>query len=67
MERKGVMDGIVRGIPKHSKRPVVDGIVCGIPRKAHLPLKEEINKVHPSSTRAAEGQFGGATLPQMKK
>lgn len=67
MERKGVMEGIVRGIPKHSKKPVVDGIVTGIPRKAHPKLAPDTDKVQPSHTRAAEGQFGGATLPQMKK
>jgi hypothetical protein len=64
VERRGLMDGIVKGLEHKRHRPVVDGIVCGVPRKAHLKASPDMMKVAPSATQSAEGVFGAGRTPQ---
>ena len=64
MERKGCMDGIVRGLEHKKHRPVVDGIVTGVPRKAHLKDSPDLHKVSPSATQSSEGVFGAGRTPE---
>jgi hypothetical protein len=58
------MDGIVKGIPKHSSKPIVDGIVTGVPRKAHPKLEVPVEKCTPGATRKAMDTFGSGLTPQ---
>ena len=64
VERRGLMDGIVRGLEHKKHRPVVDGIVTGVPRKAHLRAAPEMHKVVPSATQSSEGVFGAGRTPE---
>lgn len=63
-ERRGLMEGIVKGLEHKKHRPVVDGIVTGVPRKPHLACAPELHKVHPSATQSAEGVFGAGRTPE---
>ena len=64
MERRGCMEGIVRGLEHKKHRPVVDGIVTGVPRKAHLKDSPDLHKVAPSATQSSEGVFGAGRTPE---
>lgn len=60
----GLMDGIVSGVPKRSKKPVVDGIVCGIARDPRPDLKAPTTPVDPGATRKSADTFGSGLTPQ---
>ena len=64
MERRGLMEGIVRGLEHKKHRPVVDGIVTGVPRKAHLKCEPELHRVAASATQSSEGVFGAGRTPE---
>jgi hypothetical protein len=54
--RKGVMEGIVRGVPKNTHTQMMDGLVksaCG-----HQKADSGVHKVTPNATRLATQQFG---------
>lgn len=55
----GLMDGIVRGIPKRTTNPIVDGIVTGVPRVAKPPIATPTEKApgH-SATMMPKNSFG---------
>ena len=59
-----LMDGIVSGVPKRSKKPVVDGIVCGIARDPRPDLKAPTSKVEAGATHKAQDTFGSGLTPQ---
>lgn len=58
------MDGIVKGIPKHSSKPVVDGIVRGVERKQHPKVEAPVTPVAPGATKKALDTFGAGLTPQ---
>lgn len=60
----GLMDGIVSGIPKRSKKPVVDGIVTGIARDPRPDLKAPLTKCDPGATHKSADTFGSGLTPQ---
>lgn len=59
-----VMDGIVSGIPKRSKKPIVDGIVTGVARDPRPDLKAPTTKVEPGATHKSADTFGSGLTPQ---
>lgn len=63
---EGVINGIVKGVPKHSKKPIVDGIVCGVPRNPRPSLNAGTTGagVRKSATQPAVGAFGGGMFPE---
>ena len=63
-ERRGLMEGIVKGLEHKKHRPVVDGIVTGVARKAHLKPTPDMMKCAPSATQNAEGVFGAGRTPE---
>ena len=64
VERRGLMEGIVKGLEHKKHRPVVDGIVTGVPRKAHLKDAPDMHNVRPSATQFSEGVFGAGAKPE---
>ena len=64
MERRGLMEGIVRGLEHKKHRPVVDGIVTGVARKTHLKDTPDMHRVVPSATQSSEGVFGAGRTPE---
>ena len=63
-ERRGLMEGIVKGLEHKKHRPVVDGIVTGVARKAHLKSTPDMMKCSPSATQNSEGVFGAGRTPE---
>lgn len=59
----GLMDGIVRGIPKRTTNPIVDGIVTGVPRVAKPPIATPTEKApgH-SATYMPKNSFGSGVF-----
>ena len=57
-----VLEGIVQGVPKHSKRPVVDGILTGVPRVAHPSIKTPTTDVQAFATRTPSAAFGSGVF-----
>jgi len=62
----GVINGIVKGVPKHSRKPIVDGIVTGCARdpKPSLTAGTTESGVRKSATKPAVGAFGGGLFPE---
>ena len=60
-----LMEGIVVGLTKKISPPIVDGIVRGIPRhlKAHVGVGE-VSKATPSATHTSAGAFGSGNFPE---
>lgn len=61
----GLMDGIVRGVPKRTMNPIVDGIVTGIPRVAKPPIATPTEKApgH-SATLMPKNSFGSGIFQE---
>lgn len=56
--RKGVMEGIVRGVPARTHTPMMDGLVKSA--CSHLGKAEDgMHTVKPSATKFATQEFGG--------
>ena len=64
VERRGLMEGIVKGLEHKKHRPVVDGIVSGVPRKAHLKDSPDLHKCMASATQFSAGVFGAGAKPE---
>lgn len=62
--RHKLMEGIVTGIPRGTKKPMIDGIVSGLSYSKHDPsVKESLHTVKPSATQFSPGVFGaGRTI-----
>lgn len=58
MEKFHTMEGLVRGVPKHSVQPIVDGICTGIPRKPRPALATPVSAAAPSATKVPAAAFG---------
>jgi hypothetical protein len=64
-EKGKVMDGICRGVPKHTKNPIVDGIVTGVPRKPHPSVATPLDKAPGSSaTLVPKNAFGSGIFQE---
>lgn len=59
-----LMEGIVTGLPKRSKKPVVDGIITGIARDPRPDLKAPTTTVEAGATRKSADTFGSGLTPQ---
>ena len=59
-----VMDGVVTGLAKHSKKPVVDGIVTGVPKNPRPDLKAPTTSVEAGATKKSADTFGSGLTPQ---
>lgn len=58
------MDGLVRGVPKHSVRPVVDGIVTGVPRNPRPALGTPTSGCMTSATKVPHAAFGSGIFQE---
>jgi hypothetical protein len=59
-----LMDGIVRGLGKHTSPPVVDGIIRGIAKDLRPSLVSDMHKVEASATSHSKGMFGSGAFPE---
>jgi hypothetical protein len=64
MNRMVLMEGVVSGLPKRTKKPIVDGIVTGIACAPHPDLKAPTTSVTPGATRKGADTFGSGLTPQ---
>jgi hypothetical protein len=58
------MDGIVTGLPKRVSPVIVDGIVRGIARHTPIGVKADTSNVIASATPKGRGTFGSGAFPE---
>lgn len=65
-KKSGLMDGIVRGLPKRVSPVIVDGIVRGVPRRFNPSLSADTHGVMGSATKNSKDEFGSGAFPEGK-